>query len=130
MNDVIKSARLLAAVVFMILSSGCSLNSFLLKESCGMEFTLQEKYEVSSAHKYKNPAKKEILLGMSRNQVIEAWGKANSYVDFEKQEWAYSERKFNDSQYVRYLIFFKDDRLIKIEELLMQKEYQCHVIDL
>ena len=95
-----------------------------------MELTLQEKHEVSSAHKYKNPAKKEIFLGMSKSQVVEAWGKANSYVDFEKQTWVYSERKFNDSQYVRYLIVFKDDRLIKIEELLMQKEYQCHVIDL
>ena len=130
MNDAIKNTTGIIAVVCMILFSGCSLNSLLFKESCGIEFTLQEKREVSSAHKYKNPAEKVIFLGMSKKQVLEAWGKADTYVDFEKQEWIYSERKLNDTQHVRYWIFFKDDRLVKIEELLMQKEYKCRTIDL
>ena len=79
-----------------------------------------------------NPSAKAIEVGMSKEQVLEAWGKADWHGAGEDNEWLYSNVKESKIQHpVTYNISFENDKVKTITESIFSKQkIMCTTIDL
>ena len=118
-------------LLLVIVSSGCgALNAIFSKEHCGYDLIKQNSQNVSTAYKFGNSVK-SISVGMTADQVIAGWGKPDRYIDYEKEEWIYSnEKKPSVEQYLTYKVIFRNNMVADIEEIYLKKEYRCRTNDL
>jgi outer membrane protein assembly factor BamE (lipoprotein component of BamABCDE complex) len=103
---------------------------FLTGCTCGTGRTVLKQENLTEATNKINPMAKTIRIGMTKEQVIEAWGNADRV--YEKQ-WEYS----NDAgkTYVRnatsYMIVFENEKVIEIiERALSPSKFGCAQIDM
>ena len=127
--SIIKSTALKITILIccFVLLAGCS---FL---SLGQSVSLQ-KNDVTSAYKYRNINEKAISLGMSREDVVTAWGEPhhiykpdikNDYNFFSDEFWIYTTGITPNigKTDISYEVYFKDGKVIKIIELTWKGTY-------
>ena len=103
-------------LLFVILFSGC----------CVLDRTIEKITPLTSVISKINPSAKIIQKGMSKEEVIEAWGKPDWY-GIDESEWFYSNvEKSNVKNPVTYDIFFADNKVLTIMESLWSEKKWMH----
>ena len=121
----------ITVLLFIVLLNGCCWNgpnTGLL----GSGRTVEKMNTLTLAVSKINSSAKAIEVGMSKEQVLEAWGKPNWYGPWEDKEWFYSNVKESQAQHpVTYDIFFENDKVKTITESIFSKQkITCSTIDL
>ena len=111
----------LTLILIVFVLSGCSFLNIDRRQEI-------EKRELSSAYKYRVESGEPISIGMSKEQVIKAWGPPthiynkyapNDFSHYSDESWIYTRKEelsIGETD-ISYDIYFKDNKLIKIFEL-------------
>ena len=111
-------------ILFLILLTGC----------CGKHWAVGKIKTVTLAYKYMNTEEKTISLGMTKEQVTQAWGKPDWVGSLEEKSWFYSNVKevktSTENERVTHEVFFDEGKVVAILETLLHKEKGCPTFDL
>jgi outer membrane protein assembly factor BamE (lipoprotein component of BamABCDE complex) len=79
-----------------------------------------------------DPSTKAIKVGMTKMQVLEAWGKPDWYGPGEEKDWYYSNRDKSDEKHpVTYHLYFENEKVVSVGETIWgEKKWECRTIDL